>query len=126
MTLRHVVLLRFQPETGAAQRAEVESAFAALATQIAEVQTLEWGLDCSPEGLARGFTHCFTLGFADARDRDTYLVHPAHQAFSTLARPHLADVLVLDYEAVDSTVSPPRSGRGVLRSSHPPTTGDES
>ena len=126
MTLRHVVLLRFQPESSAEQRADVESAFAALGTQIDEVQTLEWGVDCSPEGLARGFTHAFSLGFADARDRDAYLVHPAHQAFSTTARPHLADVLVLDYHAIDPSLSPSRRGPGVLRSSHPPTTGDES
>ena len=101
MTLRHVVLLRFHPETDERQRAGVEAAFAALATEIAEVQSLEWGTDCSPEGLARGFTHCFSLGFASARDRDAYLVHPRHQAFSALAGPHLADVLVLDYHAVD-------------------------
>jgi hypothetical protein len=101
MTLRHVVLLRFHPEADERQRASVEAAFAALASEIAEVQSLEWGTDCSPEGLARGFTHCFSLGFASTRDRDTYLVHPRHQAFSALAKPHLADVLVLDYQAVD-------------------------
>jgi hypothetical protein len=100
MTLRHVVLLRFRPDVDAAQRASVESAFAALASQIAEVLSLEWGTDCSPEGLARGFTHCFSLGFANALDRDAYLVHPRHQAFSALARPHLAEVLVIDYDAV--------------------------
>ena len=125
MTLRHLVLLRFKPESDAGERAAVESAFAALAAQIAEVQTLEWGLDCSPEGLSHGFTHGYALGFADAKARDVYLLHPAHQAFSTLARPHLADVLVLDYHAIE-TVPPPRKGTGVLRSSHPPTTGDES
>jgi hypothetical protein len=101
MTLRHVVLLRFRPEADDWQRATVEAAFAALATEIAEVQSLEWGTDCSPEGLSRGFTHCFSLGFASALDRDTYLVHPRHQAFSALAQPHLADVLVLDYHAID-------------------------
>jgi hypothetical protein len=101
MTLRHVVLLRFRPEATAEQRAAVEAAFAALPSEIAEVRSLEWGTDCSPEGLSRGFTHCFSLGFASTLDRDTYLVHPRHRAFSALAEPHLADVLVLDYHAVD-------------------------
>ena len=100
MTLRHVVLLRFRPEADAQERARVESAFAALDSQIAVVQALEWGVDCSIEGLARGFTHCFSLGFANARDRDAYVVHPRHQAFSALARPYLAEVLVLDYQTV--------------------------
>lgn len=106
MTLRHVVLLRFRPEADAGQRAGIESAFAALGSQIAEVQALEWGTDCSPEGLARGFTHCFSLGFASSRDRDAYLVHPRHQDFSTLARPYLAEVLVLDYEVVTAQAPP--------------------
>jgi len=100
MTVRHVVMLKFKPDVNAAQVAQVESAFAALASQIAEVQSLEWGTNASPEGLDHGFTHCFTLGFADAAARDTYLVHPRHQAFSALAQPRLADVLVLDYEAI--------------------------
>jgi hypothetical protein len=100
MTPRHVVLLRFRPEADAEQRATVESAFAALASQVPEVQSLEWGTNCSPEGQTRGFTHCFALGFADALDRDAYLVHPRHQAFSALAKPHLAEVLVVDYHAI--------------------------
>jgi len=100
MTLRHIVLLKFRPEASAIDIAQVESAFATLASQIAEVQSLEWGTNASPEGLDHGFTHCFTLGFADAAARDTYLVHPRHHAFSTLAQPRLADVLVLDYEAI--------------------------
>ena len=86
MTLRHVVLLRFRPEADAEQRATVEAAFAALASEVAEVQSLEWGTNCSPEGLARGFTHCFSLGFAECRERDAYLVHPRHQAFSALGQ----------------------------------------
>jgi len=100
MTLRHIVLLKFRPEASAIDIALVESAFAALASQIAEVQSLEWGTNASPEGLDHGFTHCFTLDFVDAAARDTYLVHPRHQAFSALAQPRLADVLVLDYEAI--------------------------
>jgi len=38
------------------------------------------GANVSPEGLARGFTHAFTVDFADVAARDAYLVHPAHQA----------------------------------------------
>jgi hypothetical protein len=98
MTMRHVVMLKFKPEASAADIKRVESAFAALPSQIAEVHSLEWGLNASPEGLDHGFTHCFTLGFASASARDAYLVHPQHQAFSALAQPHLADVLVIDYE----------------------------
>jgi hypothetical protein len=98
MTLRHVVMFKFKPEASAAEVARVESAFAALPSQIAGVQAFEWGVNSSPEKLDRGFTHCFSLGFADAAARDHYLVHPAHQAFSALAKPQLAEVLVIDYD----------------------------
>jgi hypothetical protein len=53
----------------------------------------------SPEGLNDGFTHCFTLTFAQAEDRDAYLVHPAHQQFVATLKPALAKSLVLDYWA---------------------------
>lgn len=97
MTIRHVVLLRFKPEAGADAIERVALSFAALRDSIAEVQTLEWGTNNSPEGLDHGFTHCFSLGFADLAARDAYLVHPTHQAFSALAGQQLADVLVIDY-----------------------------
>jgi quinol monooxygenase YgiN len=96
-TLRHVVLLRFQAGSAAADVQRVEQAFAQLFNQIQTIHSLAWGTNNSPEGLDHGFTHCFTLEFADAAARDAYLVHPAHQAFSELARPLLADVLVIDH-----------------------------
>ncbi|MEO8155196.1 MAG: Dabb family protein [Rhizobacter sp.] len=105
MTLRHVVMFKFKPEARTEDIQRIESAFAALASQITEVQSLEWGTNSSPEGLDHGYTHCFSLGFAHATARDAYLVHPQHQAFSTLVRPHLADVLVIDYDAASVTPS---------------------
>jgi Stress responsive A/B Barrel Domain len=95
--LRHVVLIRFKPETGSAAIAEIERAFAALELKINAIEALEWGTDCSPEGKAQGFTHCFFLTFAGPAERDAYLPHPDHEAFSTLVRPHVDQVLVIDY-----------------------------
>jgi hypothetical protein len=95
--LKHVVLLQFKAGAGSEDIACIESAFAALATQIDEVTSIEWGANCSPEKLDRGYTHCFVLAFADAAARDSYLVHPRHRAFSKLAQPFLENVLVIDY-----------------------------
>ena len=55
------------------------------------------GTDNSPEGLAKGFTHCFNLTFADDVARAVYLPHPDHLAFVEILKPTLDDVLVLDY-----------------------------
>lgn len=96
--IRHLVLLRFTDAADAAKRAELAADFASLASQIMVIRALEWGVNVSPEGLDKGFTHGFVVTFADAADRDTYLPHPAHQAFVERLKPWLADVLVLDYE----------------------------
>ena len=97
--IRHVVLLRFKDETPAARRAELADTFAALGREIEEVQAIEWGTDVSPEGLQKGFSHCFLVTFADEAGRDAYLPHPAHQAFVDQLKPWLADVLVVDYRS---------------------------
>ncbi len=95
--IRHVVLLRFHEQAPAERRAEVAAAFAALRTTLPLVQALEWGVNASPEGLDKGYTHCFLVSFANEADRDAYLPHPTHQAFVEQAKPWLAEVLVVDY-----------------------------
>lgn len=95
--IRHVVLLRFEDHAPPERRAELAHAFAALAGRIDVVQSIEWGTDVSPEGLQKGYTHCFVVTFADEAGRDAYLPHPAHQEFVARLKPWLADVLVVDY-----------------------------
>ena len=97
MPIRHLVLLRFQPSVVADHIRHIEQEFCTLRSKISAVQTLEWGTNNSPEGLAKGFTHCFNLTFADDAARAAYLPHPEHQAFVALLKPALDDVLVLDY-----------------------------
>jgi hypothetical protein len=95
--LRHVVLFQFNDSTTTEDIDKIESSFAALKSKIPEVHDLEWGLNNSPEGLDKGFTHCFFLTFKSEADRDVYLPHPEHQAFVDLVGPHVKDVLVVDY-----------------------------
>lgn len=97
--LRHVVLFSFKEGTPDARIAEIVSAFEALPSKIPQILHFEWGLNNSPEGLNKGFTHCFTLTFATEEDRAIYLPHPDHKAFGEVLGPHLADVLVVDYWA---------------------------
>jgi lysophospholipase L1-like esterase len=108
--LRHVVFLQFKPEAGPAQVREVLTAFQALGRRIDVVAGIESGTNNSPEGLADGFTHAFTLTFRSTADRDAYLNHPIHQAFVQLALPVLQRVCVLDYWAqVHPTTQPTRT-----------------
>lgn len=95
--IKHIVAVRFADHTSTAQRSEFVQRFVALREQIAQVRTLEWGPNNSIEGLDRGFTHCFVLGFDDADGRDVYLPHPAHLALVEHTRGWLEQVFVFDY-----------------------------
>ena len=95
--LRHVVLFKFKEEADQAAIKKIETAFAGLAETIPEISDFEWGLNNSPEGLDKGFTHCFFVSFNDEAARERYLPHPDHKAFVDLLGPVLDDVLVFDY-----------------------------
>ena len=74
--IRHAVLCRFKPE---ADVAAVFAALKGLQHVIPGILAITCGADNSPEGLQKGFTHGFTVDFADAAARDAYLPHPEHQ-----------------------------------------------
>ena len=93
----HVVHFKFKADAKPAQIATVEKEFAALKGKISEVQSLDWGTDISPEKLGDGFTHCWILTFKNEKDRDAYLVHPAHKAFVDILKPVLEKPLVVDF-----------------------------
>lgn len=95
--LRHVVLFKFKESSSAADIKTVETAFGKLPSEIKEIKDYEWGLNNSPEGLNKGFTHCFLVTFDSEEARAIYLPHPAHKAFVDVLSPHLDDVLVIDY-----------------------------
>ena len=95
--LRHTVFFKFKDGTTAEQMKKVEDAFSALPSKIEQIKGYEWGLNNSPEGLNKGFTHAFFLTFESEEDRAMYLPHPDHKAFGAVLTPHLDDVFVVDY-----------------------------
>jgi hypothetical protein len=98
-SLRHVVLFKFKDTSSGADVKKVEEAFAGLSKKISLIKQFEWGTNNSPEGLNQGLTHCFLVTFKTEKDRDAYLVHPDHQAFVEILKPHLDKVTVIDYWA---------------------------
>jgi len=97
--LRHVVLFKFKEGTTPQQVKQVEDAFRALPAKINLIRGFEWGTNVSPENLAQGYTHCFFLSFAGDKDRDAYLIHPAHKEFGKLLGLYLDKALVVDFWA---------------------------
>lgn len=99
--LRHVVCFKFKASATPQDIQKVEAAFKQLKHQIPQVVSLEWGTNVSPEQRNKGFTHCFLLSFKNDKDRDAYLVHPAHKAFGGIVGPVLEDVFVIDFLVKD-------------------------
>lgn len=97
--LRHVVMFKFKDGTSDADIKKIVDAFAELPKKIPTIKAYEWGTNNSPEKLNDGLTHCFFVTFSSEKDRDNYLVDPAHKAFVEVLKPHLDKPLVLDYWA---------------------------
>jgi hypothetical protein len=95
--LRHVVLFKYKDQSTAADIKKIEQAFRELPSKINLIKDFEFGVNNSPENLNQGLTHCYFLTFSSAKDRDAYLVHPAHKAFTDIAGPHIDKVTVVDY-----------------------------
>lgn len=97
--LRHVVLFGWKANASKDSIEIAIKAFGELPNQIKTIKSYEWGVNNSPEKLNQGLTHCFVLTFSSEKDRDDYLVHPIHVAFTKLLPNILDKVTVLDYWA---------------------------
>jgi len=97
--LRHVVMFKFKNGTTDADIQQIVAAFRQLPKKIHTIKSFEWGVNNSPEKLNDSLTHCFFVTFTSEKDRNDYLVNPAHVAFVAVLKPHLDRPLVLDYWA---------------------------
>jgi hypothetical protein len=99
----HMVLLKVRRDVAPADVERVFAAIGALRGSIPGIVSYSWGVYASPEGLQRGFTHGFCMTFADARSRDGYLPHPAHeevkQQVLAILEGGIDGVLAFDYAA---------------------------
>jgi Stress responsive A/B Barrel Domain len=97
--IRHVVFLKLR---NANEALDIFAALKSLQSKITGIIAITTGVDCSPEGLQRGYTHGFTVDFIDASARDAYLPHPAHQKVGAMivaaCEGGVDGVLVLDWE----------------------------
>ena len=102
---KHVVLLRFKPQTPRESIAEIFESLDELQQQIPGIVDICSGPYESPEGLHKGFTHAFIVTFVDGESRDAYLEHPAHENVKKLIVNELAgglaDVIAFDFKVCD-------------------------
>ena len=64
--VNHTVLLKFRPEVTDDQITQVFENLAKLKNSISDIVEFTGGPNNSPEGLADGFTHGFSMIFSDA------------------------------------------------------------
>lgn len=95
--LRHMVLFRYVQTAASDDITRITAAFGLLSTQISTILDFEWGENNSPEGINQGYTHCYMLSFSSEKDRDDYLVHPAHEIFKQTIDGFIESALVVDY-----------------------------
>ncbi|UZJ44448.1 Dabb family protein [Marinimicrobium sp. C6131] len=97
--VRHVVVFNYKDGATDNQIARVTEAFRNLQNDIPGIVAFEDGVNNSPEGLNKGFTHVYVVTFENAEARDEYLPHPEHKKFVALMEELdiLEDVFVIDY-----------------------------
>lgn len=95
--LRHVVAFHFKPEVTPEQIRQVGEEFRALRHRVPQIIDFEGGADLRPGRSNRRFTHVFIVTVRDEAELAAYGAHPDHRAFSRMADPLLAEVMVVDY-----------------------------
>ena len=95
--VHHVVLVTFKPGQDKLAPALFD-ALVVLQNKLPGMVGYRYGTNVSPEGLNQGFTHGFVMTFTDAAARDQYLVHPDHEKVKAEYLPHVANVIVFDFE----------------------------
>jgi hypothetical protein len=78
--VRHIVLVRFRDDIAPAEITAILDELRDLRRLLPGMREFHCGANASPEGLARGHTHAFTIDFDDAAARDAYLALPEHEA----------------------------------------------
>jgi hypothetical protein len=101
--IRHIVLARFASHVSDTEIARIFAGLRDLQRTVPGIRSFVAGANVSPEGLARGFTHAFTVDFADADARDRYLEDDDHAkagaALVAALEGGLEGLLVVDVES---------------------------
>lgn len=93
----HILLWNYKDTTGAAARAEIEAAMAALPAAIPALAELTLGPVF--RWRVREYSHAAVMRFADQAALDAYTVHPTHQAFAARFHPLTSELVAIDFEA---------------------------
>ncbi len=95
--IRHILLIKFTTTANIDEINELKAGFESMPLKVEGVSSVEWGLNDSPEGKNKNYTHAVLMSFVDDDGRNSYLRHPEHDELKKLFRPILDDLVVFDY-----------------------------
>ena len=95
--IRHILLIKFKSTAKTNEINELKASFESMPLKVEGVHSVEWGLNDSPEGKNKSYTHAVLMNFVDDAGRNNYLPHPEHGELKKLFRPILDDLVVFDY-----------------------------
>lgn len=78
--IRHIVLFKLRKDLREGALQKIFDGLAGLRLSIPGMVDFHGSENFSPEGMARNYTHGFTIDFMDVKARDAYLVDPEHKA----------------------------------------------
>jgi hypothetical protein len=96
--IRHVLLLQPRPDATPSAIDACRAALTSLVGQIPGLVDCHWGVNLVAPERREGFTHGFTMDFADRASLDAYGPHPAHKPAAAQVRATFERVVVLDIE----------------------------
>ncbi len=95
--IRHIILIKFKATAKISEINELKASFESIPSKVEGVDSVEWGLNNSPEGINKDYTHVVLMNFVDDAGRDNYLPHPEHDELKKIFIPLLEDIIVFDY-----------------------------
>ena len=95
--IRHIILIKFKSTAKINEINELKASFESMPLKVEGVHSVEWGLNDSPEGKNKGYTHAVLMNLVYDAGRDNYLPHPEHDELKKLFGPILDDLVVFDY-----------------------------
>jgi hypothetical protein len=95
--IRHVLFIKFKADVPTEAISTCFDNFEAIKSKIGGIESVEWGVNTSKEGLNKDYSHCVFMTFADEAALDHYIPHPDHDALKAQLGPILEDIIVFDY-----------------------------
>lgn len=95
--IRHILLIKFKTLAKASEINRLKACFESMPSHVEGVHSVEWGLNNSPEGKNKAYTHAVLMSFVDEAGRQNYLPHPKHEQLKLIFGPILEDLVVFDY-----------------------------